>query len=318
MEITYLSIALFIVITIVYFTVPSIGKPVITLEILKDDSNELAQSHYTSSYTRLGIYFAIVLVSQYILNAVYIVNSCGGDVVTNFLNAFSFTIFPWVFIFGFMIMVLLMYPGFKSAFSDIIGYFVVAKSATEILNKILIDPNVSSQIDNSNMDATTKDNMKLTAQSVMKLLGNNAVLINQITPENFMDSWKKLIPLMKDDATKTNFDLQQQLLDISILRDNIGEGMWYIYTAIVIISAVAYKITSNNCAQSMFDIEAESLLRQQKIEKKMKNTKSNMENEAVDDANTVSKTAQGASKNVSGQAIGTYNQASSSYGRVNN
>jgi len=299
MEITYLSIVLFIIITIVYFTVPSIGKPVITLEILKDDTNDLIQTHYTSSYTRLGIYFAIVLFSQYILNAVYIVNSCGGDPVSNFLNAFSFTFLPWVFIFGFMIMVLIIYPGFKSAFSDIVGYFAVAKSAGDILNQILIDPNISSQIDNSDMDATAKSNMKLTAQSVMKLLGNNAVLINQITPDNFLDTWQKLTPLMKDDSVRTNIDLQQQLLDISILRENIGEGMWYIYTAIVIISAVAFKITSNNCAQTMFDIEAESLVRQKQIGETVKKVKK-------DASNTYDKTASTA-----------YDKTASTYSSIN-
>jgi hypothetical protein len=40
---------------------------------------------------------------------------------------------------------------------------------------------------------------------------------------------------------------QQALLDIVVLRDNIGEACWYIYTAILLISIIGYKIANKAC-----------------------------------------------------------------------
>ena len=50
-------------------------------------------------------------------------------------------------------------------------------------------------------------------------------------------------------------NLKQKLLDIVVLRDNIGEGMWFLYTAILLTSIVQYKITSRGCVQNLQDIE---------------------------------------------------------------
>ncbi len=278
MEITYLSIVLFIAITVIYYMVPQIGKKNITLDHYTAANGETIDDLKLANYIRLGIYFAVVVITQYVVNAIYIVNTCDGDVVTGLVNSFLFTFFPWVLIFGFMLVVLIMYPGFKSAFSDIVGYFVVASSVTETLNQIMIDPNVKKNIDDTNMSSEEKDKMRTVAQSVMKLVGNNAVFVNQITPDNFMETWKKIVPLMKDETTQYDKGLQQKLLDSVILRDTIGEGMWYLYTAIIIISTVAYKLSTMSCSQSLINVETDSLKRQKEIEKAVKKTSNTVQN----------------------------------------
>ena len=49
------------------------------------------------------------------------------------------TLWPWTLIFGVLVIILSIYPGFKSAFSDVIGYFWISKSANEIMSQLLID-----------------------------------------------------------------------------------------------------------------------------------------------------------------------------------
>lgn len=266
MEITYFSILLFVVTTIAYYIFPFFGKIPLTLEILKNENNSI-NDYYLSNLTRLAIYFGAIVMSQYILNAVFIVNNCGGVTLSNFGNAFLITFMPWIFIFGIMIVILTIFPGFKSAFSDIIGYFIVAKSANDELSKILVDKDVDNVL--SNLSSTSEtDKLRKSAESIMKFYSNKAILINQIVPENFIETWDTLQPLMKPGMYE-NMNEKSKLLDIVVMRDNIGEACWFLYTAILIISFVSYKISSHGCEKNIWDIEAESKKRQSEYNKQL-------------------------------------------------
>jgi len=318
METTYLSILIFIVITIVYYSFPIIGKVPITLEYLNStEEGKTIESLYYTNYIRLAIYLVAVFLSQFLINSVFIMQTCGGDTVSNIGTSFLMTFFPWFFIFGFILIILTINPGFKSAFSDIVGYFVVAGSATELLNKILVDPKISNSIDSSTeTDVNKKNDLKLTAQSVLKLVSNNSILINQITPANFMESWTKLKPLMKDESTFNNQTYQRELLNISIMRDNIGEAMWYLYTAVVIISVVAYKLSSSACEENMFDVEMQSKKRLKDISKKISSKADDVAGGAKDVAGGAKDMA-GRAKDQSGRVNDMAGRAKDQSGRVN-
>jgi hypothetical protein len=42
-----------------------------------------------------------------------------------------------------------------------------------------------------------------------------------------------------------------------VLKDNIGEALWYIYTAILISSIVYYNLATRGCVKSVDQIKAE-------------------------------------------------------------
>jgi hypothetical protein len=130
---------------------------------------------------------------------------------------------------------------------------------------------------NTDLNRTIKDDPSLSpeqklsyqtaADAIIKLCGNMSILINQIVPENFNKIWTSILtPLMKDQYQPTisngvpienqnALGLKQKLLDVVVLRDNIGEGMWFLYTAILLTSIVQYKITSRGCVQNLQDIQ---------------------------------------------------------------
>ncbi len=41
--------------------------------------------------------------------------------------------------------------------------------------------------------------------------------------------------------------LKTQLLSVVVMRDNIGEALWYFYTAILLISIVQYNLSTRGC-----------------------------------------------------------------------
>jgi hypothetical protein len=86
---------------------------------------------------------------------------------------------------------------------------------------------------------------------VLKIYGNMSILINQLTPSNFNYYWDNMLtPLFKDEykVDKTLAETKKtDLLKLVVQRDNIGEGMWYIYTGILICSLVQFKLSSVGC-----------------------------------------------------------------------
>jgi len=269
---SYINLITFVIITLLYFFKL---KPTLTYDILNDQTKLL---NYTkSNYIYLGVYYLCVLLSQIVLNSAVIINLCGGSISKNIGAASLITIFPWTLIFGVVIIVLIVFPGFKSAFSDVVGYFYVSNSAHTLLsNLLLIDESISSEINKATVnDETTQKAMKHAANVIIKLFGNLGILINQIVPSNFIDYWKLLDPLMKPEYRNNNNEqIRTDFLNIVISRDNVGEAMWYIYTGILLLSIVQYNITTRGCINDTATMQKnyKEFVKQEEINSQKKET----------------------------------------------
>jgi hypothetical protein len=105
-----------------------------------------------------------------------------------------------------------------------------------------------------------KKELQDAAEIIVKICGNMSVLINQITPENFAGYWKLLTPLMKpkyqdENNTVETEKLKNDLFQLVVTRDNIGESMWYIYAGILVTSIVQLKISTRGCVKSTAQME---------------------------------------------------------------
>ena len=252
MDTSYLSLLIFIVITVLYYLV---AKPQLKITELSD---EPYAAYSSKSNILLLCYFGLVVVSQIIMNSSVIINTCGGSLAQNFGAAFLLTVIPWFFIFGIVIIALIMFPGFKTAFSNVIGYFAVSGKANQLLSTLLVNSEVNQTIDESTQGNEEKrKELKSAAEAIIKLVGNMSILINQIVPGNFVEYWSMLTPLMKEEYQKNEpLDLKQQLLNTVVLRDNIGEAMWYVYTAILLISITQYNIMKRGCVADLTTMKA--------------------------------------------------------------
>jgi hypothetical protein len=278
---TFWNILLFVATTVAYFLAI---KPRLTLEDLK--TNESYSKFKNDSYTRIVIYFIIAVLIQFALNIGILINKCGGSASENIGGAALYTFIPWFFIFGIVIVTLIAFPGFKSAFSDVMGYFMISSSANNILSDLLINPSLEEKIDLVGPSTTTVSNdleksikplptqnrqpdynplqqmyqkggdkkqLQEAADAIVKMTGNMSILINQIVPSNFNQYWDILRPLMKDQYQNDSPEVlikKQQLLDTVVARDNIGEGFWYSYTALFIIAVSNYYMSSRGCVKN--------------------------------------------------------------------
>jgi hypothetical protein len=241
--------------------------------------------YQATQYKNLGIYLFIIVVTQFFLNIYVIVGKCGGNVKDNIGTAASYTILPWISLFGFVLIMLTSFPGFKRSFSDVIGYFYVSSSANKIMTELLVDQNIQEHIDDTNMTSSEKDKIAKVADTIIKICGNTSILINRMVPSNFEEFWRILSPLKKEkykpiqsDNEYTENDeaipLKMKLLELVVTKDNVGEAMWFVYTGVLIVSIISMKISTNKCYMSVTTMEKNYKQFQQK-EAQAQETKNN-------------------------------------------
>ena len=294
---SYLNIITFLLTTIFYYLAL---KPTLKYNQLINATEYKEYIQKNNLY--LVIYFFLVLIIQFIVNTSIISSKCGGSISENLGSAGTLTFIPWFLIFGVVIIIILVFPGFKSAFSDVVGYYYVSSSANKVLTELLINPSVNNKIEkatgeeiidipgelpsapireelteeipiNKKMStktpavpigttkiiggAATKKEMEAAADMIIKICGNTAIIINQMVPTNFVDYWNTLQPLMKE-KYQTNTTLLDQkrdeLFELVVAKDNVGEAMWYIYTGLLITSITQMKISTRPCVTNPKEI----------------------------------------------------------------
>ena len=256
MDSSYLNIFTFLLTTLFYYM---LLKPSLDYTIISN--NDLYKGYITKNYLYLAVYLLLVMVVQFIVNASILSKKCGGNIGENMGAAGLFTFIPWTLIFGVMIVILILYPGFKSAFSDVIGYYWVANRANEILVQLLINEDVEAALPNAAPTPNTgggqkggnptKEQIQKAADLILKICGNTSILINQITPRNFTQYWSLLDPLKKPAYAGAGGDaIKIELFDLVVKKDNIGEMLWYIYTGLLLTSIVQLKITTRGCTMN--------------------------------------------------------------------
>lgn len=243
---SYLNILTFLLTTLFYYLAL---KPTLTYTIYSN--NEKYKSYISKNYMYLVVYLLLVIIIQFIVNSSIIASNCGGNLSENIGAAGVLTFLPWILIFGVLVLIITIYPSFKTAFSDVVGYYYVSGSSTKLLTELLVNKDIEKKIlDDPNMTPQKKEALESAADAIIKISGNTSILINQIVPSNFNQYWGILRPLMKDkyqtEGPETD-KIKNDLFKLVVTRDNVGEAMWYIYTGVLLTSIVQLKITNRGC-----------------------------------------------------------------------
>ena len=191
------------------------------------------------SYVRLmiGAYIAITFMSQFFFNITHLSKLCVG--ASNFGKAVLVTVIPYILIFGTIITVLMMFPGWKQPFSNTFGYGVAKiMGVNSILFKLLKSASVG--------DTNTK-------KMLHNIYTNPALFINEITPTNFDDFVKSSNFLFVPGASSK--PEMQQLKNIIRLKDIVSEFVWYILSG-MLVSTVSYNtIVNSGCTNSVKEMK---------------------------------------------------------------
>ena len=186
-----------------------------------------------------AIYFLTLIIVQFFINLQLTSDICNES---QYGIAMTTTIFPWVFIFGILVILLKIFPNWLSPFSNTFGYlFTYITGVNEFLMEIL-----KSKSTNSN-------------SAIEKIYENKSLLINSITLENISDWWKKMSDknsgILKSNMGNEQSDNFKKLEKFIRLKTNVAEFIWYALTGILVTSFSYNYILNSGCTQSAEEME---------------------------------------------------------------
>jgi len=145
-----------------YFTVVTVGAFILKYFMAKSYASK-NQSIFGLIIT--VVYLAIIFAIQLYVNYQNAKEKCGGT--PQLVPSINYTVVPNLFIFGTLLLILILMPGWKAPFSNTIGYLIVWLSGVNSsFFKVLKQENNQNKL----------------LQMVYK---DPSLMINEITPENF-------------------------------------------------------------------------------------------------------------------------------------
>ena len=245
-----------------YFTVVTIGAFILKYF--------MAKSYASKNQSVLGIvitvvYLAIIFAIQLYVNYQNAKEKCGGT--PQLVPSINYTVVPNLFIFGTLLLVLLLMPGWKAPFSNTIGYLIVWISG----------------VNNSFFKILKQDNnQNKLLQMVYK---DPSIMINEITPENFdlfiarmagKNGGVESLPVAKAEPVSPmkggkrkqrggnstsilSADYKEHLpglYNFVVIKDMIAEFLWYALVGNLVINTSNSYIQTIKCNRSASDLGA--------------------------------------------------------------
>jgi len=242
----YFNLIIFIIITIAYFI---FGKKNISNNEEENEENIINNNKTNLIY--IFLYFIFVVISQMVMNIIYITQICNGSISDNIGAGSLLAFFPWFFIFGSVIVLLILFPGLKNVFSNVIGYLVVSSQANNILTQLLDNPDIEKQI-NTLQNDKEKIEFQKTVDIILKICSDKSILINEMNPLNFNKMFESLKILFNSSIQSNELEInKEKLKNLVIRKDYIGEFCWYLYTGIFLVSVVSYNTVSRGCTKNI-------------------------------------------------------------------
>ena len=75
MDSSYLTLISFVILTIIYFAFPSVGKLKVTTQMLTEQQDNFSQWYILQNLPRLFVYFLFVIFFQFFFNSIFVISS---------------------------------------------------------------------------------------------------------------------------------------------------------------------------------------------------------------------------------------------------
>lgn len=240
----------FFSVTVVYLIIVIAG--IYSSSTFKDVDNNSNNTIYNI------IYIGALIIGTYIFNMATMRSICSDQV--DYTNVLFITILPWTLIFSIIYIILEVFRGWVTPFSNTIGYFIVKLfGIEEELSRVLAP---KSDGDNSR-DPKNAD----IAKAINNVTNNKSKFINQIESSviNFQDFFTELkksgmlkLEISEKLTDKSQFDNIPDILRLfKMIRIKylIGKACWYILSGALILSITNSFIINSSCQRSAKDLE---------------------------------------------------------------
>uniref|UniRef100_A0A6C0C6L1 Uncharacterized protein n=1 Tax=viral metagenome TaxID=1070528 RepID=A0A6C0C6L1_9ZZZZ len=216
-----LALLSFIFLTVIYFVIKFIfidrKVPVVSM------------GGYSNALTL--VYIVLVMISQLFINVKKSAEHCNGT--PQIVSSFIYTIIPNFFILGLVMVIMKVLPGWKSPFSNTIGYAVVYMFGVGGAFSDLLKTKETGGVN--------------LGELMQKICDNKSIVINEITPVNFELFLEKM---NKDKLLKPGFKNKpgyKKLWQYVVVKDSIAEFMWICLSGVLVISTTSNALLEIAC-----------------------------------------------------------------------
>ena len=202
-----------------------------------------AEARFKNSVTYSAAYALAVIVFNLYINLGITASTCG---TTQWSTAVYATLFPWILIFGILMMMLELFPGWLTPFSNTFGYLIASFAGVGGIIDQIFKP--------MSKEKNPEDNGQIQA-ALSHIYGNKSLLINEITTDSFDAFWTGMSSLMLSSAVN-NEDLKDKLFSMVALKESAAKWLWYMLSGVLAMSVSLNYIVSSACTMSTDEMKA--------------------------------------------------------------
>ena len=239
------SILFFFIITTIYF--------ILKLVTLPDDYNKSTGS---TNIVWLSIYILLLVAGNYFINLSTTNAMCGGT--PQWGTSFIVTIVPYLLIFGVINIILILFPGWLTPFSNTIGYLAANLGG---LNDLFNDEILTVPLKDNDDGESASDSDIQVGKALQHIYGNKSLLINEIPREGETERQKresfeqfysamernKIFKKLKE---RDDNRIKTQLYNLLTIKDIVAEYVWNLLTGLLVTSVSYNYIVNVGCDYS--------------------------------------------------------------------
>ena len=189
------------------------------------------------------IYGITILIMMYFINLDITKNICGSAQVG---TSILVTALPWGVVFGGLVGLLIIFPGWLSPFSNTFGYLAAKLSGVSTLLDKILKPKF--------VNPKTATNDKIAAEALQQIYDDKSLLVNQITLENFDSFWTRMTNANL--FNKNAIDFKEQLRNLVRLKNLVAYYVWFMLSGALITSMSYNYIVGVGCQKSAKQMQA--------------------------------------------------------------
>ena len=217
----------------------------------EEGNKKIKYSKYIVQTFIFGVFICLLFIFQIMASIFgyknYAITYTGNndiDISSKVPQIILYTIVPWIVMFGSLVTLLKIFPGWKLPFANTFGYLIVKllgikKLATELI--ISYD-----EVGNSLEPDTDDDNFNRAIRTVKPIIQDPSMILNEISSDNFDNFWKTMEDgkiLKTEEYYKMTYNKPREesrgtLEKFINIKENIAEYIWYVLAGAFIASYV--------------------------------------------------------------------------------
>lgn len=217
------------------------------------DYNTSKSKNNRNSGLWFGIYIFSVLIAEFILNVALTSSKCGSSQWT---TAIFVTLIPWGIIFGTLLLLLSIFPGWLRPFSNTFGYAItiIAGINSTLANILIANPK----------DGNKNIQDESMYEAIAHIYSDKSLLVNEITKDNFDFFWKNMSGTFKPGVVN-NEKLKMDLYSFVVLKETVSKYIWYIFAGMLITSVSYNYIIKSKCDISVDEMKKRQMDYEQEL-----------------------------------------------------